>query len=61
LQSQTNNGAAAIDASVEPVKDLNDQFLAGAREAGNRYLDSSEKAVHHHRRLDWRRDDRRGG
>lgn len=43
--TQTRNGAPTIDAAFEPFKDLNEQFLATARKAGNLYLDSYEKAV----------------
>jgi hypothetical protein len=43
--TQTKNGAPRFDAAFEQVKDLNDQFLAAARKAGNLYLDSYEKAV----------------
>jgi hypothetical protein len=43
--TQTKNGARSIDAAFDQVKDLNEQFLAAARKAGNLYLDSYEKAV----------------
>ena len=43
--TQTKNGEARIDAAFKPVKDMNEQFLAAARKAGNVYLDSYEKAV----------------
>lgn len=43
--TQTKNGAPPIDAAFEQVKDLNEQFLAVARKAGNLYVDSYEKAV----------------
>ena len=43
--TQTKNGAPAIDAAFEQVKDLNDQVLAAARKAGSLYVDSYEKAV----------------
>ncbi len=34
-----------IDTAFDQVKDLNEQFLATARKAGNVYLDAYEKAV----------------
>ena len=43
--TQTKNRESRIDAAFEPVKDMNEQFLAAARKAGNVYLDSYEKAV----------------
>jgi hypothetical protein len=43
--TQTKNGAPAIEAAFEQVKDLNEQVLAAARKAGTLYLDSYEKAV----------------
>ncbi len=43
--AQTKNGTPPIDAAFEPVKELNEQFLAAARKAGNLYVDSYEKAV----------------
>ena len=43
--TQTKNGESKIDAALEPVKGMNEQFLAAARKAGNVYLDSYEKAV----------------
>jgi Phasin protein len=43
--TQTKNGAPPIDAAFEQVKDLNEQFIAAARKAGNLYVDSYEKAV----------------
>jgi hypothetical protein len=42
--TQTKNGAP-VDATFEHVKELNEQFLASARKAGNLYVDSYEKAV----------------
>lgn len=43
--TQTKNGAPAIDAAVEQVKELNAQVLKAARKAGNMYVDSYEKAA----------------
>jgi hypothetical protein len=43
--TQTKKGESRIDAAFEPVKDMNEQFLAAARKAGNVYLDSYETAV----------------
>jgi hypothetical protein len=43
--TQTKNEAPSVEAAFEQVKDLNEQFLATARKAGNLYLDSYEKAV----------------
>jgi hypothetical protein len=43
--TQTKNGAPPVEAAFEQVKELNEQFLATARKAGNLYLDSYEKAV----------------
>jgi hypothetical protein len=43
--TQTKNGAPPVDAAFEQVKELNEQFLATARKAGNLYLDAYEKAV----------------
>jgi hypothetical protein len=41
----TKNGTPPINAAYEQVKDLNEQFLAASRKAGNLYVDSYEKAV----------------
>jgi hypothetical protein len=41
----TKNGTPPIDAAFDQVKDLNQQFLAATRKAGNLYVDSYEKAV----------------
>ena len=43
--TQTKNGAPAIDAAFEQVKELNEQFLTATRKAGKLYVDSYEKAV----------------
>lgn len=43
--TQTKNGTPPVDAAFEQFKELNEQFLATARKAGNLYLDSYEKAV----------------
>lgn len=43
--THTKNGAPPVEAAFEQVKELNEQFLATARKAGNLYLDSYEKAV----------------
>jgi hypothetical protein len=40
-----NSGTPPYEAAFEHVKDLNENLLAGARQAGNLYLDSYEKAV----------------
>jgi hypothetical protein len=43
--TQKTNGTASFDNAFEQVKDSGEQFLAVARNAGNAYLDSYEKAV----------------
>jgi hypothetical protein len=43
--TQAHTGAPTVDAAFEQVKGLNDQFLGAARQAGNLYLDSYEKAI----------------
>jgi hypothetical protein len=43
--TQTKNGAPSIDAAFEQYSELQEQFVAAARKAGNLYLDSYEKAV----------------
>jgi hypothetical protein len=43
--SATANGIPTFDTAFEQVTDLNEQFLAAARKAGNLYLDSYEKAI----------------
>jgi hypothetical protein len=43
--TQTKNGAIGIETAFEQFKELNEQFLAASRKAGNVYLDSYEKAV----------------
>lgn len=43
--TRTKTGAPTVDAAVEQVKSLNEQFLGSAREAGVHYLDAYEKAV----------------
>ena len=43
--AQPRKGAPNVDAAYEQVKDLNEQWLAAARKAGNFYLDSCEKIV----------------
>jgi hypothetical protein len=43
--TQTKNGTPSLEAAFEQVKELNEQFLATARKAGNLYLDSYEKTV----------------
>jgi hypothetical protein len=43
--TQTKNGTPSVEAAFEHVKELNEQFLAAARKAGNLYLDSYERAV----------------
>jgi hypothetical protein len=43
--TQSKNGAPTIDAAFEQFKELNEQFLAAARKAGNLYVDSYEKAI----------------
>ncbi len=42
---QTKVGAPTVDAAFGQVKDLNEQFLGAARQAGNLYVDAYEKAV----------------
>jgi hypothetical protein len=41
----TDTTTPTIDTAFDQVKELNDQFLATARKAGNLYLDAYEKAV----------------
>ena len=41
----TDTTTPKIDTAFDQVKELNDQFLATARKAGNLYLDAYEKAV----------------
>jgi len=43
--TQTRNGTPGFEAAFDQLTDLNDQFVAAARKAGNLYLDSYEKAV----------------
>lgn len=43
--TQTKSGPPPAEAAFEQVTELNEQFLASARKAGNLYLDSYEKAV----------------
>jgi hypothetical protein len=43
--TQSKNGAPPFEAAFEQIKDLNEQWLAAARKAGNLYVDSYEKAV----------------
>ena len=43
--TQTNGKAAAVDAAIEQVKELNDQLVTAARKAGNLYVDSYERTV----------------
>ena len=44
--TQTKHGPTPpIEAAFEQVKEFNEQVLSSARKAGNRYLDSYEKAV----------------
>jgi hypothetical protein len=43
--TQSRNGSRSIDTAFEQARDLNEQFFAAARKAGNLYLDSYEKAV----------------
>jgi hypothetical protein len=43
--TQTEDGAASIDAAFDQFKELNEQFLGTARKAGNLYVDSYEKAL----------------
>ena len=43
--TQTKNGAPPMEAAFEQAKELNEQFLATARKAGNLYLDSYQKTV----------------
>ena len=45
--TQTKNGAPAIDAALDQVKQLNKEILAATRKAGNLCVDSYEKAVDH--------------
>jgi hypothetical protein len=43
--TETKTGVPTVDAAFGQVKDLNEQYLAAARKAGNLYLDSYEKVV----------------
>ena len=43
--AQTTNGAPAIDAAFDQVKQLNEGILTATRKAGTLYVDSYEKAV----------------
>ncbi len=43
--TETKNGTPSIDAAFELVRNLNDQFLAGARKVGNLYLDMYEQTI----------------
>jgi hypothetical protein len=44
--THTKTGATPpIEAAYDQVKDLNEQWIAAARKAGNLYFDSYEKAV----------------
>jgi hypothetical protein len=43
--TQTKNRAPTFDAAFEQVKELNEQVIAAARNVGNLYVDSYEKAV----------------
>ena len=43
--TQAKNGAPPVEAAFEQFTELNEQFLATARKAGNLYLDSYEKAA----------------
>jgi hypothetical protein len=43
--TQTKNGAPSVDATFEQLKEASEQVLGAARQAGNLYLDSYEKAV----------------
>jgi hypothetical protein len=43
--TQSKTSAANMDAAFEQFKELNEQFVAAARKAGNLYVDSYEKAV----------------
>jgi hypothetical protein len=43
--TEARGATPAADAAFRGAKDLNEQFLAAARKAGNLYLHSYEKAV----------------
>jgi hypothetical protein len=43
--TETKNGTPRVDAAFEHVRDLNEQFLAGARKVGNLYVDMYEQTV----------------
>ena len=45
MATTAKNGTPPMDAAFEQIKDLNEQFLAASRKAGNLYLDSYENAV----------------
>jgi hypothetical protein len=45
MATTAKNGTPPMDAASEQIKDLNEQFLAASRKAGNLYLDSYENAV----------------
>jgi hypothetical protein len=44
-RTETPNGTARVDAALEQVRDLNEQFLASARKVGNVYVDLYEQTV----------------
>jgi hypothetical protein len=43
--TQTKNGTATIDVAFDEVKELNEQVLEAARQAGSLYVDIYEKTV----------------
>jgi hypothetical protein len=45
MANTQTHSAPNVDAAFEQVKDLNEQFLAAARKAGNIAVDSYEKTV----------------
>ncbi len=47
MATTAKNGTPPMDEAFTQIKDLNEQFLAASRKAGNLYLDSYENAVDH--------------
>lgn len=43
--THTNNGAPTLDAAFQQARELNEQVLTAARQAGSLYVDSYEKTV----------------
>jgi hypothetical protein len=43
--TRTKNGAPSVEDAFDQLKELNEEFFASTRKAGNLYLDSYERAV----------------